>query len=73
MVEPTRVVKLGEDGKITFSLPGLADQYLLIEESEGQIVISPYDLRWQSPMSSILKLNGKLHYVDSFTGEIPEA
>lgn len=59
----TRVIKIGDDGKVTFSMPDMVGRYLLVEEREGQIVLSPYDLRWQSPCSSIAKVGTRLHFV----------
>lgn len=70
---PTRVVKIGEDGSITFSMPDMVGQYLVVEECDGHIILSPYDLRWQTPTSSIAKLGTQLHYVRSENDSIPEA
>lgn len=73
MTVPTRVVKIGEDGSITFSMPDMVGQYLVVEERDGHIILSPYDLRWQSPCSSIAKLGERLHYVRSDSDLLPEA
>jgi hypothetical protein len=73
MSVPTRVVKIGEDGSITFSMPDMVGQYLVVEERDGHIILSPYDLRWHSPTSSIAKLGAQLHYVRSESESLPEA
>ena len=63
MSEQVRVIKIGDDGKITFSMPDMVGRYLVVEETEGQIVLSPYDLRWQSTSASIAKVGNQLHFV----------
>lgn len=68
-----RVVKIGEDGMITFSMPELTGQYLVIEENDGQITLSPFDLRWHSDSSSIAKVGKGYHYVPSPNQVIAEA
>lgn len=69
-----RVVRIGEDGRITFSMPEMVGQYVLIEEKEGHILLSPFDLR--SDMlynSSIAKLGSQLHFVPADSDALPEA
>ncbi len=65
MSERTRVIKIGNDAKVTLSFPGMTGRYLVVEEAEGQIVISPFDLRWYSMGDSIAKLGDNLHFVAS--------
>lgn len=73
MGSQTKVIKIGDDGLITFSLPELTGRYLVIQENEGQIILSPFDLRWQSSSSSILKSDARLHYIPSSGGDVPLA
>lgn len=74
MIEPsTRVIRIGEDGAVTLSMPEMGGQYLVIEEEEGRIVLRPYDLRWQGASSAIAKIGPRLHYVRTSTDRLPEA
>lgn len=68
MFTRTRVVKIGDDGSVTFSMPDMVGKYLVVEERDGQIILNPYDLRWSDPGSSIAKLGGKLTYVNRSSG-----
>ena len=68
-----RVVKIGEDGSVTFRMPDMVGQYLVIEQQEGQIVLSPYDLRWETPVHSIAKIGQRLHCVTTPSNCLPEA
>ena len=63
MSQRTRVVKVTDDGRVTFWMPDMIGRYLIVEEQEGQIVLSPYDLRWQRAGSSIAKVGAQLHFV----------
>ena len=63
MSEQVRVIKIGDDGKITFSMPDRVGRYLVVEETEGQNVLSPYDLRWQSNSAPIAKVGKQPHFV----------
>ena len=67
MSQRTRVVKVTDDGRITFWMPDMVGRYLIVEENEGQIVLSPYDLRWQCMGSSIAKVGSELHFVPGGT------
>ena len=69
----SRVVRIGADGAVTLSLPGMADQYLVIEEQEGQITLKPFDLRWQKASSSIARVGSEFHFVPSSDGRMLEA
>ena len=69
----SEVLKIGEEGTVTFSMPDLVGQYLVVEEIDGQIILSPFDLRWNTPSCSIAKFGKKLHYVPSSNDSIPEA
>lgn len=73
MSEQVRVIKIGEDGKITFSMPDMVGRYLVVEETEGQIVMSPYDLRWHSTSASIAKVGNRLHFVPGREDSYPLA
>jgi hypothetical protein len=73
VTSPKRVVKIGQEGTLTFSMPDLVGQYLVVEEEDGRIILSPYDLRWQPPASSIAKFGQKLHFVPFNGAGIPEA
>ena len=69
-----RVVRIGEDGRITFSMPEMVGQYVLIEEKEGHILLSPFDLRSDLLYnSSIAKLGSQLHFVPASSDALPEA
>lgn len=72
MPEPTRVVQIGDDGKVTLSMPDLVGRYLIVEQRDGHIILSPYDLRWQAGSASIAKLGSRLHVVQ-FNGACPVA
>lgn len=40
----THLVKLGEQGLLTISLPEMTGRYVVIEQRDGHVVISPMDL-----------------------------
>jgi hypothetical protein len=69
----SRVVKIGEDGTVTLSLPGMAGQYLVIEQEEGRLVLRPYDLRWEGAVSTIAKVGVRLHHLPLGQDRLPEA
>lgn len=68
-----RVVQIGADGAVTLSMPGMADQYLVIEEQDGQIILKPFDLRWQKASASIARVGAAFHFVPSSDGRMLEA
>ena len=68
MAEQIRVFKIGDDGRIVFSMPDMIGRYVVIEQRDGQIIISPYDLRTEAPYASIAKLGSRLHFVQ--TGDV---
>jgi hypothetical protein len=71
--EKTRVIKIGEDGAITLSMPGMAGQYLVIEQAEGTLVLKPFDLRWEGRASTIAKVGPRLHHFPLAQDRMPEA
>lgn len=73
MEKRIRVFKIGDEGSITISMPDMVGRYLLVEELDGQVIISPYDLRWQSEGASIAKFGANMHYVSSGNGSLPSA
>ena len=70
MPNRTKVVKIAADGLVTLSLSDMAGQYLIVEEGDGQIILSPYDLRWSPPASSIARHGASFYFV-SGEGETP--
>jgi hypothetical protein len=71
--QKTRVIQIGDDGAITLSMPGLAGQYLVIEQDEGTLVLKPFDLRWEAKPSTIAKVGARLHHLPLGQDQMPEA
>jgi hypothetical protein len=71
--QKTRVIKIREDGAVTLSMPGMAGQYLVIEQEEGTLVLKPYDLRWEGRSSTIAKVGPQLHHLPLAQDQMPEA
>ena len=40
----THLVKLGEQGLLTIALPEMNGRYVVIEQRDGRVIISPMDL-----------------------------
>jgi hypothetical protein len=43
-VVSTHLVKLGDQGLLTIALPEMTGRYVVIEQREGRVTISPMDL-----------------------------
>jgi hypothetical protein len=68
-----KVIRIGADGTITLSMPEMADQYIVIEEDSGHVILKPFDLRWHEEMHGIARIGQCLHFVPRLRDSIPEA
>lgn len=68
----THVIQIGVDGRIVIHMPEMAGQYMLVQQGDGRLILSPYDLRSQAPGRSIAKIGSRLHVIEK-GGEYPVA
>ena len=43
------LVRIGENGFLTLSIPEMKGRYLVVEQRDGRLIIAPFDADWQGP------------------------
>jgi hypothetical protein len=65
------LVQIGKEGLLTLSIPEMAGRYLIVEQRDGHLTISPFDVDWESGGGVIARREGNWTLLGSPASEIP--
>ena len=67
------LVKVNEQGVLTIELPQMAGRYIVVEQTDGRLVISPFDLAGDSRPSAIARQGSQWTLLGNECKEVPVA
>jgi hypothetical protein len=65
------LVKIGKEGLLTLSIPEMADRYLIVEQRNGHLTITPFDVDWEAGPGVIARREGNWTLLGNPGSEIP--
>lgn len=70
----SHLVKLGDTGVLTLALPGMMGRYVVVEQRDGCVVISPFDLESAPPPAMIARCSGHATLIGTpAAADVPQA
>ncbi|MCL5270670.1 MAG: hypothetical protein M1457_09015 [bacterium] len=69
----TYLVKIGQQGLLTIAIPGMSGRYMVVEQRDGCLVISPFDLEGGSLTSAVAREGAEWRLLGTQGGEMPRA
>ena len=65
------LVKIDKEGLLTLAIPEMAGRYLIVEQREGHLTISPFDVDWQAGPGVIARREGHWTLLGGGAVDIP--
>lgn len=69
----THLVKVNAQGLLTLSLPDMVGRYLLIEQRDGQLVLSPFGVDTETATGAIAHCGTAWTMLGATDGRVPTA
>ena len=67
------LVKIGDQGVLTIEMPQMAGKYMVVEQTETQLVITPFDLATETKTGAIARKDCQWTLLGTEAKDIPLA